>query len=1179
MREINDFFYHKPHKPFLAECREPLVRYFSAVKFLLILFFLFVFSTLYAQESNGIPAADAEVASENEDTATDEETEKEEEAAEVIPLTPEQRRVEMEIKTSSLPELAAWCRMLGLSEGGTRTELIHRIRAHFNLPESAEQIAENQKIITIESARTTEYFTIDVVNEDYARLMGEVNLVLKDKDTTHKIKANDILFNRTRNIITARGGVEYTREKTDSIDIFRGQTITVNIDNWDSIFLDGSLTKKADTDGSAYLFSGTVITRNEEEVTILSKAKITNANDPEAYWSISASKVWLLPGSDFAIYNAVLNVGEIPVLYIPFLYWPQDEVVFHPAVGYRSREGAFVQTSTYILGRPKASETGVNSLTKILGNAADMEKERHGVFLRSTGKKKQSTTGPSLKALIDYYANLGAHLGLEFSIPKLGILSAFNLSASIGITRTLDETDGYTPFIPDDNGIIDGSSDWNKSNLFSTIVPFRYKFKTDSSFGGKYGNISWNITMLSDPFIEGEFSKRSEEMDWFNMVTQGAAALEEEITTISDVQSYTWQLSGSLRPTVTKLSPYISSMALNTISTVLTFKTLDDRSVKGNTLRDEVIRRYSPNRFFFAPDRASFTVSGSIGGTPYNSAGKTASSSGTGAQTDKIEDPLKGIGIPYSPWPAIEDEKTEGSSPDEKLVPPVLKQRFDAARTGTLKFSIDYSLSPTSSSELQFRSSGDNWTSYEEVDWSEVQSILTNVGGSGNLTFNLSYGENLFSNKISFSGTATYRDYSYINEEAEAYAPNTTMTTDQRIEDARLQQYKQSHYTTYYEYNASVRPLYGNPIFGQSNLTYGFRGLLAKSNFIGTGNNPEWENEWGAWEKEKLTSHSFATNIAANVMSKTQNLSVTAELPPRDSTLTANATLRAWISETNGNVRVLFPEDSEKRVIQPINLRETLRFGSVGNFNYAMVIDPENDNEITSITSSIALWKLNASFSAAKFRGYTFDEDASVPWVMDTEPKLNPRTLTVSYNQTFSNIDIIKNMIKFSTSVGSNLSFDLQRYTYSSFNFNLTFNLDITKFLTLKLTTNSQNNVIFRYFKDVPGMEDLTSMYIEGEQNNLFIDLMDSFDFTDEAKRKRSGFKLKGFHMSAIHHLGDWNAELEINLWTDRDPNTRINPQYKFFTELSFYVKWIPISEVKTHVKYNSKDEKWTKIE
>jgi hypothetical protein len=35
-------------------------------------------------------------------------------------LTPEQNRIDMDIRTSTLSEPAAWCRSRGLSEGGTR---------------------------------------------------------------------------------------------------------------------------------------------------------------------------------------------------------------------------------------------------------------------------------------------------------------------------------------------------------------------------------------------------------------------------------------------------------------------------------------------------------------------------------------------------------------------------------------------------------------------------------------------------------------------------------------------------------------------------------------------------------------------------------------------------------------------------------------------------------------------------------------------------------------------------------------------------------------------------------------------------------------------------------------------------------------------------------------------------
>jgi lipopolysaccharide assembly outer membrane protein LptD (OstA) len=275
-------------------------------------------------------------------------TEKEEEIIE----TPENRILEMDIKTSSLMELAAWSRSLGLSEGGTRDDLANRLRNYYNLPRLRGTDTSSQKVIVIESARTTEYFTLEVVDEEYARLRGDVVITLKDGDVSHRISAWEILYNRTRNVVTASGGVVYIREEGTSIETFKGELITVNLDNWSSIFLDGVSERSTTESDTAYRFSGTVISTNNEEATILSNATISNGKNPDALWSLNAKKLWLLPGSDWAVLNAVLKVGNVPVLWLPFFYYPADEVIFHPVLGTRSREGVFVQTTTFVLGRP-----------------------------------------------------------------------------------------------------------------------------------------------------------------------------------------------------------------------------------------------------------------------------------------------------------------------------------------------------------------------------------------------------------------------------------------------------------------------------------------------------------------------------------------------------------------------------------------------------------------------------------------------------------------------------------------------------------------------------------------------------------------------------------------------------------------------------------------------------------
>jgi hypothetical protein len=142
---------------------------------------------------------------------------------------------------------------------------------------------------------------------------------------------------------------------------------------------------------------------------------------------------------------------------------------------------------------------------------------------------------------------------------------------------------------------------------------------------------------------------------------------------------------------------------------------------------------------------------------------------------------------------------------------------------------------------------------------------------------------------------------------------------------------------------------------------------------------------------------------------------------------------------------------------------------------------------------------------------------------------------------------------------------DLQRFTNSSFNFTLNFTLGISKFLDLTLGTTSSNTSIYRYFRnwsffDVPG-----NLPVIGE-TNIIKELVNSFRFDDEGLRQDSGFKLKSFNLSLLHHLGDWDAKLDMKLSPYLPPGGR---EYKFNTEISFVVQWLPISEIKTEIIHN----------
>ena len=1137
-------------------------------RFFLLFCGLFFAAALYAQEGyepeeNAIENDPETDFYENYFDENDLEDYPEEAAPQRPAPTPEQRRLELEIRTSSLAELAAWSRSLGLSEAGTRGDLTRRLREHFNLGFTTEPLDVGRRIITIESARVTEYFTIEVVNEEYARLYGDVSVSLIEGENRHRISAREILFNRTRNIITASGGVEYVREGGGTVETFRGENITINIDDWTGVFLDGVSERALAGDGVTYSFEGRVITRGNEDVTILDRATIRNISNPEALWSITASRVWLLPGSDFAILNAFLRIGEIPVLYIPFFYFPADQIVFHPVLGFRTREGAYVQTTTYIFGRPTRDGAAESSLTRLMGDDPNAELVREGLFLRNTGRRIQDPQALSLKLLVDYYANLGAFFGLELATPRIGPLNNLDISIGFGLTRTIwNQGNFYSPFGPD----FDGSVDRNRSNLLGLDVPFRYRFRVASSISGRHGSLTWTIPFFSDPFVDIDFMNRSEVMDWIGMV-QGAALTPLELAR-QEIQHYQWNLSGNLRlPT---FAPLLTTLSFSG-SSVLSFNRVQMPSMHPD------FNPHSPSRFFFAPVTHSiYSVSGNIGGTLLTLDSGRQPAAGP---AEEAENPLRGIGIPRSPWAIAEiqdDEDIPAPGPfTPSLSPPALAQRFDLPRAGNLRFSIAYDLRPESSSMLQFRNR--EWETQEDMDWG-VQSILSTFGGTGRINFSFNHSENFFTNTMVFETRGQWRQFSFINEEADYFTDIFGDPDPARIAEARGREFRHSFYIATYMYTGVLRPLHRNAVWGNSELRYRLGGNIAGSNFIGTGDAPEWEHIFGAWNREQINTHDFTTTLNVNIRDRVQQFSFSSILPPLEPVISANATVRAWITETAASIRVDNPADPVSRIIRPLTLSETIRFAERVSLVHRMTFAPEPEREsyfssmsTTSVSTTLTLWDFNATFSAIRLPEVEFA--LGTGWTnLPGDPTLRPHQLTLNYSRNFAHRELIRDRLNFSLNFSTNVNFDLHRYTNSNALFNMGFNLNVNNFLYLQIRSVSRNQVIMRYFRNLPGMEFLRDIYIiDDRRNNVFLDLMDSFNFFNEERRRSSGFKMSGFTLNATHRLGDWNAVLLV----DMAPRPGAPGVAGVRTDVSFFVQWVPISEFRVNIRRTDATDGW----
>jgi hypothetical protein len=782
--------------------------------------------------------------------------------------------------------------------------------------------------------------------------------------------------------------------------------------------------------------------------------------------------------------------------------------------------------------------------------------------------------------MLDAYANLGFYTGVNFIHPGLWIFNGINISGGLGWTRTVQGSGSFwTPFDTSANW----EEDWNDSYLFGVEVPFRYRLNASANISGKYGALDLKFPFYSDPFIDYDVMTRSEDFDWISLLmTQNEAIVWPPSTSIG---SYSWSINARPNFTFTLLAPYLSSFSISNISSVLTFVPYTNSTVSSGANG-----RYSPERQFFAPTKfTAYSISAALSGTPLTLGGSTSS---TPAETPLY--PLKDIGEPISPWAnekgVLAESKRARGSNEFNIAPPALSQVWTLPTGSALKLSLQYTLNPASTTEFQFLASeGDP----EDVKWGDYMHILTNFVMNGSTTFNLTEANhNLFAISAGFTGAYQWQTHPYINEEV-----------DQDINALHRADYRGRQWTINSTYRTQINPFYWSDTWKTSNFQWNLTSLVAKSVFDEEQYNkdialnpldpdsvaPKWKEDYMDWTKEKISAHSLSANFGASVLDKMQNLTFSANLPPLYESYSAGLTTRIWITETNASMQVQEDTDENKNagkveyhylsgyIFRPLSITETLNFGTSKTMRIYGVYDSEL-TEWTNVTASLTLWTFSTSFSARRLRKWNYDDTAGQQgWKQTaTDPEtLQPENWTLSWTPSHKFDSLFGGYLTLSFNINTNITLDLQRYTYSKFSFGLNVTLGITKFLDFTMGVTSENQYIYRYLMDLPifdkGIRDKINPIItsQGLETNFFLDLINSFRFDDEELRKKSGFKLKSLNFSAVHHLGDWDAKFTATVTPYL--NQSVTPyEYQFRTSFSFLVQWLPLAEVKTEVYYEN---------
>ncbi len=1073
---------------------------------------------------------------------------------------------------------------------------------------------ENQTVINIKNARQTSYKKDEITGNDTIVLEGSVELSVTKGETSSEIKADKITYDRKTEMLYADGNVEIlTKSSSAGGETTSADSLLMNTGTLEGVF-DGGRVVQTQSDalnlpsGSTLIVFSDIFGKGENNTIAFKNSSLTFCDEEDPHWHIDATRTWLLPGGEFAFFNAFLYVGVVPVIYLPAFYYPKDELIFNPVFGMKKREGTFFQTTTYLYGRKpldsgssssasdSTSAEALKSLYNFMKPSSLKEQKREGLVLHNLDEDYAGNTTNYLKLMGDWYSNLGSMVGLDGNFqPSTTYVTKLNFNAYLGFSNTIfkDSQGNYLSYNPQTGAVIQDGSNF----LGFTTNFIRYGANFEFALSKPF-KLTLSLPIYSDPFFAYDFKERQETMDWISYFLESSSTASEEVS-ITEVSSYTWQLSTSYSPTLPSiLKPYLNSVSFSLNSSV-NISSVSASLNSGNTeeidpVYDAAWVQNSPTRKFYYPSQitpasATLSVSGTLFQWPIT--GKTSSSlkqpsysitmnkpdelkSESEKEKERLEAEEKAKaelakadaenGEPSTVEETVEEEsETEEEESDENEIKLVLPTLDYSTTNNTVASGLTYTLGYTFNTNVstQLAYSSTSLKRAEDFDWNNIRAAMYTIKTPMVLTSSLNYAGSFFglTNKLSYD--PVWQDHPIISLDTEKGG-----YTESASKSLILADYNAESRTVSNSNTVSFKPFYYTSHFSETGISYNSNIKLFRRKFLGDVDNPQWQEfTFDKDDEECITVNSIDYVFGASEFNNKfkQSLTFTQEMPPllRSYNATLNLTfpfvstsLSTGYKENSKDPAIPKEEKWSKSALQQsltVSLLDsTLKLTESYNYN-------RQDKEHDSLKLS-ANWK-SLSFSYVMSNTLGAHLDTGIGWINDETKKFQPYSLSFSFTPSTKTYYKWFNRITFAPGLNTSVVADLIKPTNSYFTFSPSITFKITDFFNITFSSTSRNSILYWYFHD--------GLYDDGGPfpGNMFVDLVNSYRFDNRELRKGSGFKLKSLNMTMSHELHDWSfnmtMKIEPRLVTE-DNVTR----YDFSPYITIGIVWNPMESMKTEI-------------
>jgi hypothetical protein len=231
---------------------------------------------------------------------------------------------------------------------------------------------------------------------------------------------------------------------------------------------------------------------------------------------------------------------------------------------------------------------------------------------------------------------------------------------------------------------------------------------------------------------------------------------------------------------------------------------------------------------------------------------------------------------------------------------------------------------------------------------------------------------------------------------------------------------------------------------------------------------------------------------------------------------------------------------------QPVVVSGTLDFGKPLNATEEVQFDVDSST-LSRTTSQLGIYGFSSALVGERINN-----------------SLVPSTIRVGYESGGDPVWYWKDRIKTDLSVKTHWYMNLQNNLDNLFDFTLTFDVSIYKFLDISFSSYSNNSRTYMYF---PSM----ARSLGQEPLNPLTDLVNSFNFFNPVARTNSSFKIRTITAKVVQHFGDWDLTFQYQgspqLITTTNPVTLVQiTQYTWSPIFAIQVQWNAVPEIKSNI-------------